>query len=81
MTLNEYYYFDKSSKRIGKNKNVPNSYFDKKELKIGVEVEMEHTDDEEIALEIAKDHLCEDKYYYSKLKNMEKKFKNKKGKK
>lgn len=43
------------------------SDFDKKELKIGIEVEMEHTDSKEKALEIAMDHLAEDPHYYSKL--------------
>lgn len=37
----------------------------------GVEVEMEHTDDEVIAKEIAMDHLIEDPIYYKKLKEME----------
>ena len=38
-----------------------------KELSIGVQVEMEHTNDEKIATEIAMDHLTEDPQYYSKL--------------
>ena len=38
-----------------------------KELSIGVQVEMEHTNDEKIATEIAIDHLTEDPKYYSKL--------------
>jgi 8-oxo-dGTP pyrophosphatase MutT (NUDIX family)/GNAT superfamily N-acetyltransferase len=41
--------------------------FDKKALKRGVKVEMEHTDDSDIALEIAMDHLVEDPEYYEKL--------------
>jgi hypothetical protein len=40
-----------------------------KELSIGVQVEMEHTNDEKIATEIAMDHLTEDPEYYSKLVN------------
>lgn len=43
----------------------------KSELKKGIEVEMEHTDNRETAIEIAKDHLYEDPHYYSKLKKME----------
>ena len=43
----------------------------KSELKKGLEVEKEHTDDEEIAREIAMDHLAEDPHYYTKLKKME----------
>lgn len=46
----------------------------------GIEVEMEHTDDEEIAKEIAKDHLTEYPYYYDELEKMEKKFENNRGK-
>ena len=38
-----------------------------KELSIGVQVEMEHTNDDKIATEIAMDHLTEDPEYYSKL--------------
>ena len=41
---------------------------DPRELDMGVEVEMEHTSDEEIALKIAMDHLAEDAKYYTKLK-------------
>jgi hypothetical protein len=37
------------------------------ELAIGVQVEMEHTNDEKIATEIALDHLTEDPNYYTKL--------------
>lgn len=44
----------------------------RKEFITGLEVEMEHTDDEEVAEEIAKDHLWEDPNYYTKLKKVEK---------
>jgi len=37
----------------------------------GIKVEMEHTDDKEIAKEIAMDHIKEDPIYYVKLKEME----------
>ena len=43
----------------------------KKELDMGVGIEMEHTKDESVAMEIALDHLWEDPSYYSKLKKME----------
>jgi len=46
----------------------PDNLYDAKELKMGTEEEFEHTDDREIASKIAKDHLDEDKKYYSKLK-------------
>jgi len=42
-----------------------------KEFDKGVKVEMEHTDDEELAQEIAKDHLYEDPEYYTKLATIE----------
>lgn len=42
------------------------------ELKKGIKVEMEHTNDPSIAREIAKDHLMEDPDYYDKLEKMEK---------
>lgn len=40
-------------------------------LEDGIKVEMEHTDDKEIAKEIAKDHLFEDPKYYEKLATIE----------
>jgi len=42
-----------------------------KELGLGIEVEMEHTDDESYAHEIAMDHLIEDPKYYTKLDTIE----------
>ena len=38
-----------------------------KELKAGIAVEMEHTNDQETARRIALDHLYEDPEYYEKL--------------
>jgi hypothetical protein len=38
-----------------------------KELKAGISVEMEHTEDPETAKRIALDHLLEDPEYYEKL--------------
>lgn len=46
--------------------------FDVDELNAGIAHELEHTDDPEIAEEIAMDHLAEDPQYYSKLKLIEK---------
>ena len=43
----------------------------KKEAKKGVKVEMEHTDDVNVAYDIAKDHLFEDPQYYTKLATIE----------
>jgi len=50
----------------------PDSDFDAEQLAAGVEVELEHSDDREVAKEIAKDHLTEDKDYYRKLKQIHK---------
>lgn len=41
--------------------------FDAKQLDKGMKIEMEHTEDESVAEEIAKDHLTEDPDYYVKL--------------
>lgn len=53
--------------------NRPDSDFDSEQLRIGIEIEMEHTNDKEKAKEIAKDHLIEDPQYYQKLREMEEK--------
>jgi hypothetical protein len=42
------------------------------ELKMGVEIEKEHTSDEKTAREIALDHLKERPDYYTRLKTVEK---------
>ena len=51
-------------------KKVP-SDFDEEQIKWGIEIEMEHTDDPAIAREISIDHLTEDPEYYTKLRKME----------
>jgi hypothetical protein len=48
----------------------PDSKFDKRQLAMGVKVEMEHTDCPAIAKKIAKAHLSEKKFYYSVLKKV-----------
>ena len=58
----------------------PDSKFDKKQLKIGTKIEMEHTKDELVAKKIAKDHLMEFQNYYKELKKMENKLKRQKEK-
>ena len=45
--------------------------FDSEQLSKGLKVEMEHTGDPELALEIAMDHLVEHKNYYKELEKME----------
>lgn len=44
---------------------------DPNELSQGISVEMEHSDDKDIAEKIARDHLAEDPKYYTKLKEVE----------
>jgi len=51
--------------------------FDPEQLKIGIEVEKEHTPEDKIAKEIAKDHLAEDPAYYTHLQEFEKTFQHK----
>lgn len=57
---------------IGKHQNIPNDKFDPEQIKIGVKIEREHTDDPDAALQIAKDHLAEIPDYYTRLVAMEK---------
>lgn len=49
------------------------SQVDPIQLEKGRKVEMEHTDDENLAREVALDHLTEDSEYYTKLEEVEKK--------
>lgn len=44
----------------------------KTQVEKGIKVEMEHTDDKEVAREITYDHLTEDPKYYDKLETIEK---------
>lgn len=48
--------------------NVPDSHFNREQLREGIKVEHEHTDNSGIAKQIAKAHLSEDMNYYVKLK-------------
>jgi len=50
--------------------DVPDEEFDAEQLQKGVEIEKEHTDNPEIAKQIAKAHLKEDVDYYVKLEKM-----------
>lgn len=47
------------------------SQFDPEQLALGVQEEMEHTSDPDVAAEIAMDHLIKDPEYYQKLKLIE----------
>lgn len=54
----------------GKSKDFKGEY-DPEQIKMGIEVEKEHTTDPVIAERIAKDHLAEIPDYYTRLKQME----------
>lgn len=51
----------------------PPPNLDPEQLRMGIKVEMEHTNDRRIAREIALDHLTEDPEYYTYLERMEEK--------
>ena len=53
----------------------PNSPMPEDQLRMGIKVEMEHSDNVLVAERIARDHLTEDPSYYTKLAEMEAKFK------
>lgn len=59
---------DKSIKDLAKKHDTTVDKIEK-EIKKGVKVEKEHTSDDDIAFEIAKDHAYEDDTYYEKLAN------------
>ena len=46
--------------------NIKGCHISKKELKLGIPVEMEHTNSKRVAKRIASQHICEFKNYYSK---------------
>ena len=46
--------------------------FDPTQIEKGIKVELEHTDDHELAKEIVVDHLKEDPDYYKKLETIHK---------
>jgi len=52
----------------------PDSKFNEEQMKAGLKIEMEHTDDKTLAKEIVKDHLMEDPKYYDHLDELEKKY-------
>ena len=60
--------FEQTFKKLFK--PVEDIDYDKKELKLGIKTELEHTDNKRIATIIAKQHLMEDPKYYSKLKKV-----------
>lgn len=56
---------------VGKHRDVPDENYDPDQLKMGMEIELEHTNDYALSKEIAKDHLAEIPDYYTRLKDME----------
>lgn len=67
---------NKSLKEIAEKHNVDIDDI-LKQLELGIKVEIEHTDDPKVAIEIAKDHLCEFPTYYTELDKMEQSLKDK----
>jgi hypothetical protein len=53
--------------------NIPKKDFDQEKLDEGATHEKEHTENKQVASEIARDHLLEDPNYYKKLKAIESK--------
>ena len=52
---------------LPKREDAPGEQWNYKELALGIQAELEHTDNKHIAMQIAKDHLREDPRYYTKL--------------
>ncbi len=63
---------NKSQSIVGRHTDVPDDKFDSDQLRMGIDIEKEHTDCPHMAKEIAKDHLTEIPDYYTRLINMEK---------
>lgn len=70
--INEYLIFLNEGTEVGKHNEVPDDEFDKNELKKGIKIEQEHSDNPKICKAIAKDHLSEFPDYYTRLEKMEK---------
>ena len=71
------YGFTKRAKELivgGKADGKPSSDFPADQIAKGKKVEREHTNNPAMAEEVAKDHLTEDKKYYTHLKEMEDKY-------
>ncbi|MFA5154131.1 MAG: DUF5661 family protein, partial [Clostridia bacterium] len=66
---------NKTIESIAKKHNIDNMFYAYAQLKKGVSVEMEHTNNKDIAKEIALDHLSESMDYYNELEKMEEKLK------
>ena len=62
---------DKIPGGLAAEKGITKKDVDAGELQKGIEVELEHTPNRDIAGEIALDHLAEDPRYYSKLQKID----------
>jgi len=63
-----------------KSGSIPDKKFNKRQLSMGVKVEIEHTNSKRVAKQIAKAHLTEYPTYYTALNKMEKQLKSKRKK-
>jgi hypothetical protein len=65
--------FTKSFMQAGKaaEKQIDETMVDQEQLNMGIHVELEHTDNRDIAKKIALDHLSEIPDYYTRLAKME----------
>lgn len=61
-------------KKKGEHRRGSAVRIDPRQLAMGIRVEMEHSDNREVAREIALDHLAEDPNYYTHLQEMENKY-------
>jgi len=64
IAIDLYYKYAKEYLEGGDAENMEDEDFSKKQLDAGKKIEMEHTNDKNIANEIAKDHLVIDPVYY-----------------
>jgi len=71
--------YERCVKKV-KKKQASGERVDSKALDKGTKIEMEHTDDKDLAEEIAMDHLKEHKNYYELLPKMEKELEEKEAK-
>lgn len=62
--------------QLAEKENFSEKDANQNELKMGIEIEKEHTPSEKEAKRIALDHLAEIPDYYTRLKKMEKDYKN-----
>lgn len=56
---------------VGKHNNIKDSNFSEEQLKRGIEIEKEHSNNINVRKAIAKDHLSETPNYYTYLGKME----------